>query len=842
MDQNKKYIQLNYIFSIIAFLELIFSGVFTLLVSPDPKNAWILGFSKQRWALALIIILLAFFFLIAGRKANKYNTTFNNFLSNNTSGSIYKVIIVAVFIFIAWGWLSIFCPPYLFSRWANYYERIRPLSIAIGLISFQFTIFPFVSANKEKFFIMPRFDWKKPSFRASIFFIVCSLILAVFIGITKIGLAKDTAYWNVLGIPITGLQFLAVVIIISLGIYYSPVTEKTLSLKGISRFNRFLPFLIYFGTVLVWGLTPMLKHYFSLQPTLPTFQPFPWSDARWLDLGGLSILKGYGINFHHTSDKPLYMVFLSALHLIAGSNYSLMTWLQIFVISLTPVILFIFGKKFYNQSFGFFLALILILRQRNAIVLSYKIASVNPKLLVSEMMTLLGIVLFTYLVFLWIRNPKPWLALMAGGVLGITSLVRMNLVLIFPVIGFVAIVSMWKLTKTKWSLSALYTMGFLIMVIPWIVSGVNQEGTPFALIKINTILKSRYQIIPQSTQRPPGLPLRLELHNSIQEKTAPKNNYSIYQQGSTSPLNLSNSTQSLWVQTLISNDNMNNPGILNLFTNHFLHNIVAAAMTFPDSLVYDDLDHLRLRPYWIEGSGWEGDLDPIQVFFILFNTILIAVGLGYAWTRYRWAGLIPLIIFLGYDLSLAFAMNSGSRYIVPIDWIIYFYYGLSLVCIIKWLNYNFRGQNQIIPVEEEPRESVGFDNKKRFWQSLAILIIIASLIPIANNLAPLIIQPNLSDNTKLFVESIPETLKKGTKFVSGEILYPYYGTDSTFKFDLLVNGKITSYSIPLERQPLKVILLGGEIILIGKNSGNIDYIYLITGSSLDLIWDGNSSY
>ena len=170
MVQNNKNVQLNFILSIIAFLELIISGVFTLLVSPDPKNAWLLGFSKQRWGLALIILLLALLFLISGRIAKKRNTTFYNFISNNTSRSWYKVIAGAVFILILLGWFSVFCPPYLFFNWANYYERIRPLSIAIGLIAFQFALFPIVSDNKDKLNILTLFDRKRPFFRASLFF------------------------------------------------------------------------------------------------------------------------------------------------------------------------------------------------------------------------------------------------------------------------------------------------------------------------------------------------------------------------------------------------------------------------------------------------------------------------------------------------------------------------------------------------------------------------------------------------------------------------------------------------------------------------------------------------
>ena len=134
------------------------------------------------------------------------------------------------------------------------------------------------------------------------------------------------------------------------------------------------------------------------------------------DLGGLSIIRGYGIYFHGYTDKPLYMIFLSFFHLIAGNNYSLLTWIQILVLGFIPVVLYLLGKKFHGQGFGLFLALITILRQRNAIVLSYKIASVNPKLLITEVMTLLGIVLLAYVVFLWLRTQKLWLAALSGGI------------------------------------------------------------------------------------------------------------------------------------------------------------------------------------------------------------------------------------------------------------------------------------------------------------------------------------------------------------------------------------------------------------------------------------------
>ena len=838
--QNKK-VQLNFIFTIIAIIEIIVAGIFTLLISPDPKNAWLFGFSRQRWALAMFGTLLSVLVLIAGVWTFKKKTTFHNILQINKNAFWYKPLLFVVHILILWGWCSIVCPPFIFNPFANYFERIRPLSITIGLLLIQWSALSYFIDKLTIFKNLPLFDRNKPFFKTSLFFAVCLELLFIFVGVTKIGLVKKIAFWNVAGIPITGLQFLFVILVISLGVFFYSSGRQPES-RLVSKFIRFLPLIIYFGAALVWGLTPMLKHYFSLQPTPPTFQPLPWSDARWLDLGSLSILRGFGINFSQGSDKPLYMIFLAILHIFSGNNYSLLTWLQILVLSIIPVVLFLFGRRFFGLGFGVFLALITILRERNAIVLSYKIASVNPKLLMSEMMTLLGIVLFSYIIFLLFRNPKSWMAILAGGVLGATSLIRMNSLLLYPLIGCLTLVAYWKFPKIKWRLAAFYTLGFFIVVSPWFFTGVDQNGTPWILDKINSIIKNRYQPLPQNTKRQPGLPVVLESINNNQEKNKSGKISTIYLPISTPSHLLSSSLLPLPDQINNSFISEKLSDILNLFTNHFLHNITTSTLALPVSSIYENQDSLILRPYWIEGNEWDGSLPAIQDFSIFIDIILMAIGLGYSWHRYRWAGLVPLIIFLGYDLSLGFAMNSGSRYIVPIDWILYFYYGLSLVGIIRWVINLIHGQEQaVLETVDEPIAFVDNGNKKRMMLSIIILIIIASLIPFANSILPVFINHFVHpENLGELVKSIPNS-QKGVKTISfGEILYPYYDLDLTLDFTLLSGSKIIEKTININQQPLKETLYGGEKILVGmRRNKEIEYIYLIRGSSLELVWERN---
>jgi hypothetical protein len=63
--------QFLFLLSLLVFLELSVSGVVTLLISPDPKNALIFGFSALRLLLVAGIWIVAIIILGAGVKARK---------------------------------------------------------------------------------------------------------------------------------------------------------------------------------------------------------------------------------------------------------------------------------------------------------------------------------------------------------------------------------------------------------------------------------------------------------------------------------------------------------------------------------------------------------------------------------------------------------------------------------------------------------------------------------------------------------------------------------------------------------------------------------------------------
>lgn len=803
--------QFLFLLSLFAFLELAFSGVVTLLITPDPKNALIFGFSAQRLLLVAGIWILAVIVLAAGVMARKNKSSLDSVWLVNERRILRLPIYAISFGLIAWGWLSLFCPGYLFGKLVFIFERMQPFSIALGASLAQSWLFYWFARGRLDFRGLGRSAFQK-YYRPTFLIAVIVIGVGIFMATTKFGLLANMIFANVPGIPLTGLQLFFILLLVGLWIAFVPNQEMDRSFLKIAE-KYLLPILIFLTAVLVWGLTPLPGNFFSLAPSAPSYQPFPLSDARFHDLGGISILQGFGIYFHQNYDKPLYMVFLAILHIFAGSNYTIMTWLQILILAFIPVVLFLLGSKFHSTAFGIFLSLVLIIRQRNAIVLSLKVSSINPKLFMSEELTLLGVVLFAYLAFIWIRDRKIWLALLCGGCVGAASLIRFNALLLFPALAGLIVLVFWKSGK-KFLMShlAVFTLAFLIILIPWIMSSVNSQGTPWMFSKLRAIFKQRYGSIDSSIRgiAGAGLPemgmaaIKLEGNTVLTFQDWAAKDFA----GGV----LSSDTRDALVKTITDSG-----AIVYRFFYHLFHNFSTSVLSIPNSLVYDDLNHLSQRVYWIDLGGWQGDLPVIQTGLVFLNLILLAFGLGYSWTRHRWAGMIPIFIFIAYSVSLGAAMNSGGRYLTPIDWVIYFYYGLALVVIIKFVYKGLTGKYQSRPASPDSGGTARISDRQKFGFSLAGIILLASLIPIANFVLPAVTASARNQaNMEAVGEKISANEEPGVSVVYGEILYPYYD-NLLVTFDLLTPGGSVRYS--LTRPPkLKANLTGGEHAFIALRS------------------------
>lgn len=799
----------------------------TISIPGDSSRKLLFGLSASRLGivfLSIIGIVILIFLFVNATHIKKWIG--KRLVSSNANRVVTGVGLSALFLL----WITISTPTPNFFPYEAFFIRLRPSLIWVELILVQFVLYIKVSTNSFSPIDFQVFKRKKLT---GIIFLVLVGIW-VFITSTKIGLIQKTAFWNVAGIPLSTIQFAFIILVIILAFVFC-TNQFDGNSKGIPKIlGIMIPIFIFGITIAVWGSTPMLKHFFSLEPTLPNLQPYPYSDARVHDLGAISILKGDGIYFHGYTDKPFFMVYLAVLHLFAGNDYVAIQWAQICVLALIPVILYFFGKKFHSPFFGLALSAIVILQQRNAIVLSYEIASVNPKLLVSEELMLLGIIVVTYLFFNWMKKPEPKTILLLGGIIGALSLVRMNPVFLLPAIVLTIILYFWKKPRTLIKQTLLFGLGFLLVFSPWLFVGANSEGKSWFFIKIQDVIDNRYPV-SKDTAEISGISNSTQLVDS----NSRENGISY-----TSNTLFDQTRSKIYVQDdllSINEDGNIETNLVFIMFNHYLHNFSTSLLALPDSITIHNLSDLTQRAYWHEDEVWNGNFPPLQYAIILINLLILSIGLVESWKRFRWAGLAPLIIFLAYDLSLSVAMNSGSRYIVPINWIFFFYYFLALFFIIKTtlrsLNIKLEDDRPQVSTNQDTRKA---DSIRSLIPTVVIVVLLAVIVPVANLLVPVFVKSD-TENISSVIEAVP--LAKDMNHLSyGDILYPYYEKDGKLiTFDFLSNQLISTIQVETAYLVDSQVVLESDlpaVLIFATNEGGqqLMSIYLVNDDEPFLVW------
>jgi hypothetical protein len=133
-------------------------------------------------------------------------------------------------------------------------------------------------------------------------------------------------------------------------------------------------------------------------------------------------------------------------------------------------------------------------------------------------------------------------------------------------------------------------------------------------------------------------------------------------------------------------------GIANSFLNHGINNI----LLFPMRNTLSGFGELwtPTDPFW---QGWEGRPTFSQTLLLGFYTLLFGLGLGVAWHRNGWLGLLPLAVNLIYNLWTSIALLSGQRFLLSMDWSIYLYYSIGLFALLSVLLFTLeRGRSMIL--------------------------------------------------------------------------------------------------------------------------------------------------
>ncbi len=468
---------------ILSILEgFIFAG--TILAYPgDPKNAFLFGFSLSRLLLVGLILLIQGFLVFS-----LFNRRLNHRLSSTliSSSSTLKFVKEALFIAILLLWITIWSPPGRLGKLEASYIRFRPFLIWIELIGVQ-TYFLIKILNREihtgNLFSFLK-THKKSFLLAGIFLI--SIAVIFFLLKRYAPIPEGLQYYIPPGAPLAGLQvFLSwAVFLLLFSVEYkaSNWSRKKGWVWGIF-------FIIWIISFILWTTTPTSCTDDRLGPFPPNGACYPQINDAVYSIGSHYITLGQGIYHHWMTDKPFYMIFLAIGQWISGHSMDQYIAFQVFILALIPALLFLIGKKFAGLSGGLFLATLATLLELNSLRLYSITGSVNTKIENPEILTSLVLILLFFGMFNWLRHPeiKIW-AVITGGLLGLSVLIRFNPLFIVPVIILLFIWLNRKKQKTILVGLSLFVLTFSLVFLPWFFTARDSQGNNFYFMKIQDVL------------------------------------------------------------------------------------------------------------------------------------------------------------------------------------------------------------------------------------------------------------------------------------------------------------------------------------------------------------------
>ena len=639
------------LWAFIAGLEGLAALLFITSEASEAESAVAFGLSVQRLIIAFSVALLASFFILVAC-LHFYKRIFWNEKINRKPEGIRFGLAGALILELIVLYLLFCIPDYYFPRLSAYLYRLAPVLAWLALIFAQTLVFlAYFGGVSLK-------GLKGSGGRGPI--LVALVIIGLFwgvIAVTRIGLIPDELYWNETGVPVlAGQVWIAIGVTLAAWFFHERI--------GSTKNHAQVSFLIFIGiwvmAAILWIKTPLRPTFNAPGPYPPSKGFYPFVDAALFDLGAQSAIYGKGLFFGNFVDRGLLSGFLALLHRMFGQNYLVIVGAQSAVFAVFPAMLYLIGEKLHSRSAGIMAATLAILKVSNAITGGRLINTSHPKLMLTEFPTGIVLVIFTLFFVLWLLsgNSKAYYLAGAGASIGIGILLRTNVLFIFLVMVILG-PALWRLNwKGAIRDVLLVVFAFFITISPWMWRNQQVAGEPlFFLRRFDQVIEERYQ--PESYHGPTRL---AAISSPKALKTQPA---TIFEVGNGIVLDLDK---------------------YQFVPKHFVHNLITSVLVLPPSPVLDDFRHvIDSYPYWGRmGSSSTEDISLSMGIFLAANFAVLSIGIGQAWKRVKFAALVPLMVFLFYNLANAFARTSGGRYIVPVDWVVYFYYAIGLVEIMRY--------------------------------------------------------------------------------------------------------------------------------------------------------------
>lgn len=463
-----------WIFFTATTIEALVTVIYLLSMSADPKNSIFLGYSARRLAVIAIMLLTAMAFSAMAIKSKRNSewaeNLFNIFINNERN---YHLMLSINAIAATCFWILAWSPAYLFHPYDLFFKGFLPVIVFFTVCSGQTIIVLLIGRNGINFHSLKQ-TWKKQHNEIVTSCLTLMLIMLVWlmIALTGMGLNPDVAFWNSVGVPIKSIQsllaWLAGLLTILIGNRHKTHVnvipkQQSSRRKWLLHPDLWMFIFIWLFTAILWVSEPQVKSFFAPAPRPPNDEWYPISDAAGYDTTAQFALIGEGLENGEHVDKPFYSTFLVLVHLIAGQRFDDVVAVQSILLACIPAILYLIGNLLHSRASGVVSALLGAFKGRNAIASAWMVLSANPKLLISEYLMALALILFTLFLILWLKNPeeKYLYGLAAGGVMGITTLIRHNAWILPPF----ALIIAWITFGRRWWRSILWNFALLGMLL-----------------------------------------------------------------------------------------------------------------------------------------------------------------------------------------------------------------------------------------------------------------------------------------------------------------------------------------------------------------------------------------
>jgi len=448
------------------------------------------------------------------------------------------------------------------------------------------------------------------------------------------------------------------------------IAESNQRILKIPRLDLWIALAVWLVAVALWLGQPLVPNATALNPIAPNYESYPFSDAQTYDEFSQSILIGNGFE-NKIPPRPLYIVFLTFLHMLVGQDYAKVIALQSIIFALFPVLLYLFGREFFGRPIGISIAILAILRDCTSNLVSPFTGNLSySKLYLSEIPTAMFLILFLLVGMRWIKSGFPvFSGLLLGGILGVSMLIRAQGVVALPMLLLLAFISHPKKLAQIIKGASLAFIMMMMVISPWLwrnwqVTGELVFDNPMSQMANLALRYNRLNGVNVNIMPLPG-----EADAEYNARLAGLANQAI----NSNPLGVV-------------------AGVVNSFLNHGINNI----LVFP---LRNDLENpaelwTPTNPFW---EMWEGRPTLSQAGLLVFYVFLFGLGVSVAWQKNGWLGLLPLGVNLLYNLSTSVALISGQRFMLTMDWSVYLYYMIGLFSLLSVFLFALeRGRSMII--------------------------------------------------------------------------------------------------------------------------------------------------